>query len=91
MKGDIVLKIIITFLAPFILMYSCAYFFYIFDIGFLSILNCFIIASIAYAMFFLRFGKINLRKIAFVEKLIAVLLMFFFALILLLLKTLIDI
>jgi hypothetical protein len=91
MKGDIILKVIIAFLIPFILVYSSMYFFYIFNIGFLSVLNCFINISIAYILFFMRFGKIDLKRIVFVDKMLFLLLLFFFTIIFMLLKDLTQI
>jgi hypothetical protein len=91
MKGDIVLKVIIAFMIPFMLMYSSIYIFYIRDLGFLSVLNSFITVSIAYALFFLRFGKINVNKITFVKKLLSALLMGFFIVIFFLIRNLVKV
>ncbi|MDR0571297.1 MAG: hypothetical protein LBG48_00430 [Rickettsiales bacterium] len=91
MKGDIVLKVIIAFIIPFMLMYSSVYIFYVYDLGFLSVLNSFITVSITYALFFLRFGKINVKKITFVSKLLSLLLVGFFVVIFFLLKKLIEV
>lgn len=67
MKGDIVLKIIISFIIPFAIIYSFSYVFNIVNIGFLSILNFIIFLTISYALFFLRFGKIDIRKTFSIE------------------------
>ena len=63
MKGDIILKVIIGFLIPAILLYSSLLLFSYKDLGFLSILQISIYLMISYLLFFLRFGKINIKKI----------------------------
>ena len=67
MRGDIILKCIISFLIPFIIMYSFSYIFYIFDIGFLSVLNFIIYIVMAYILFYVRFNKISIAKTFSIE------------------------
>lgn len=77
MKGDITLKVIISFLIPFILLYSVSCMFYIDNIGILALLNCSVSIIIAYTLFYLRFGKIDPLKVVPIKK-IAGLFMFCF-------------
>ncbi len=68
MRGDIILKVIISFIIPFLLLYSFSCIFYIDQIGFLAIFNCFISMIISYILFYLRFGKIDVRTIISINK-----------------------
>lgn len=77
MKGDIILKVIISFIIPFLLLYSFSCIFYIDKIGFLSIFNCSIATTISYLLFYLRFGKINVKKILSITKCLGIILLFF--------------
>lgn len=90
MKGDIVLKIIISFLIPFLIIYSFSCFFYINRLGILSILNCSISIIIAYVLFYLRFGKINMQKVISIRYILGVLLFCFMYFIIYLLIKLLD-
>jgi hypothetical protein len=88
MKGDIVLKIIISFMIPFIVLYSFSCIFYINQIGFLTIFNCSISITISYLMFFLRFGKIEIKKVLSVTKFLGTILLIFLCFVTFLLKKL---
>lgn len=78
MKGDIILKVIIGFIVPFLLLYSFSCIFYVDKIGFLAIFNCCISAIVSYLLFYLRFGKINVKKIFSFEKYLGVIFFAFF-------------
>ena len=69
MKGDIVIRIIVSFIIPFLILYSFSCIFYIEMLGMLSILNCCISIAIAYTMFHLRFGKIQIQKVISIKQL----------------------
>ena len=89
MKGDIVLKVIISFIIPFLLLYSFSCIFYIEMLGILSILNCCISFMLAYVLFFLRFGKIDIQKVVSIRKIMGfVLFCFMYFIIYLLIKLL---
>ena len=68
MKGDITLKVIISFLIPFLLLYSLSCIFYLDTLGILALLSCLVSAIISYTLFFLRFGKINPLKVISFKK-----------------------
>lgn len=68
MRGDIFLKILISFLIPFLLLYSFSCFFYFKELGILALLNFSIALLISYILFYLRFGKINPFKIVSFNK-----------------------
>lgn len=77
MKGDIVLKIMLSFIIPFLLLYSFSSLFYINSLGILAILNCCISIIIAYVLFYIRFGKISIQKIISVKFILSVILLSF--------------
>ena len=77
MKGDITLKVIISFIIPFLLLYSLSCIFYIDNLGMLAILSCLISAMISYTLFFIRFGKIKPLKVIAFKKIAGIFLFIF--------------
>lgn len=77
MIGDLFLKILISFLIPFLLLYSVSCFFYIKEFGVLTLLNFSISVLISYILFYLRFGKINPFKVISFKKFISIFLFCF--------------
>jgi hypothetical protein len=62
MKGDIILKIIINFLIPFILLYGC-FSFTTYDIqGFSAFLDGFTLIIISIALYYIKYGKFKFKK-----------------------------
>lgn len=90
MKGDIVLKIIISFIIPFLILYSFSCVFYIDTLGVLSILNCCISTIIAYVLFHIRFGKIHIQKVISIQKIFNIILFCFMYFIFYLLMKLLE-
>ena len=69
MRGDIVLKVIISFIIPFLVLYSFSCIFYINALGMLAILNCLIAVITSYLLFYLRFNKIEIQKVISIKRL----------------------
>lgn len=90
MKGDIFLKILISFLIPFLLLYSFSCFFYIDKLGILTLLNFSISVLISYVLFYLRFGKINPFKVISFKKFVSVFLFCFLCFLYYFLNILVD-
>ena len=77
MKGDIILKVILNFLIPFILLYG---FFSVASYetqGFPSFLSGFILFIIAIALYYIKYGEFKFKK-TITLKLVYVTIMFLF-------------
>lgn len=90
-KGDIILRIIISFLVPVLMLYSGFLFLSFSEFGFLSILQCAIYLMLAYLLFFIRFEKVRVKKVisfgAILNFLLFVFLIFLVLFLLILLKS----
>jgi len=63
MKGDIVLKVIINFLIPFVLLYGIFSVAYYETSGVFAIIQGFVLFLLAIAMYYLKYGKLKTSKV----------------------------
>lgn len=63
MKGDIILRVIIGFLVPFLGLYASFLLFSLKDLGLFVVFNSVLYFILAYLFFYIRFEKIKLKQI----------------------------
>ena len=90
MKGDIVLKVIFSFLIPFILLYAFSILFRLDDYGVATILEICVYILISYLLFSIKSQKINAKRILPLKMILGFILSFFLFFLLFLLFNILD-
>lgn len=63
MKGDVIFKVFVNFLIPFLLLYA---FFVVFNyeyLSFFAVIHSLLIFSISYALYYFKYGPLRSRKV----------------------------
>lgn len=90
MRNDLILKTVIGFLVPILMLYSGFILFSQTEINFISLLNSFIYIMLAYILFYLRFSEIDVKRIISLKVVTNIILMIIFIFLLFLLFNLIN-
>lgn len=90
MRNDLILKTMIGFLIPILMLYSGFLLFSQDGINFVSLLNSFIYIMLSYILFYLRFSEVNIKRLISLKIVTNIALIVLFVFLLLLLLNLVN-